>query len=116
MRIDEAHLVDALHDEVILAGHEALEDVEHAIGEVLGELGRAAEVENDDARLTFGTLLDEEVPGVRVGVEEPVDEELLVEDFGQLRRDGVRIEIEQIGMLSNPVVRGKAGLKNGASL
>lgn len=30
--------------------------------------------------------------------------------------DIVRIEIEQIGMLSNPVVRGKAGLKNGASL
>ncbi len=38
--------------------------------------------------------LDEEVPGVRIGMEEAIDEERLVEGLHELGRDGVRIEAE----------------------
>ena len=85
-----------LHDEVVLAGHQALQDVEHAVGEVRAQLGRRAEIEHDDARLALGPLLHEEVSGVRIGVEEPIDEQLLVEHLDQLGRDVVRIEIERV--------------------
>ena len=43
------------------------------------QLGRRAEIEHDDPDLAVGPALHEEVSGVRIGVEEPIDEQLLVE-------------------------------------
>jgi hypothetical protein len=76
----------------VVAAHHAGEHVEHSVHEVFAHLGGGAEVEHHDARLSLGPALHEEVPRVRVGVEEHVEEQLLVENLHQLRGDVVRIE------------------------
>ena len=91
---DESHLAKTLEDQIAVLGEDALQDVERAVDEHFAHFADGAEVEHHQARPVTIALarLHEEVPRVRIGVEEAVDEELLVERLDETRGDLDAIE------------------------
>ncbi len=78
-----------LHDEGVVLLEEALQHVDHAVDDRLPGTSLTAPKSSTTMRgvASGRPRIDEEVPRVRIGVEEAVDEELLVEGLDQARRD-----------------------------
>src|SRR5215510_12175040 len=92
---DEAHLLHRADDAVGVAGQRALEQLDHALADVAGDLGDGAEVEKHDGRrLAVDAGPDDQVPGVRVGVVDTVGEDLLAVDLDDLARELAAVEPE----------------------
>ena len=85
----EAEVAERDGHRVDVAADQRGEETDDARAEALGELLGEAEVEEHDAR-ALG--LDEQVAGVRIGVEEAVGEDLLGEDVDERVRHPRRVD------------------------
>src|SRR5262249_52533092 len=99
---DESHLLHRVDDAARIAHQRALDQLDDAGAHVARDLGDRPEVEEDDRRwacwwtLTVGARPDEQVSGVRVGVIDPIGEDLLAVDLDDLARELAAIEPERL--------------------
>ena len=87
---EEAHLAQRLDQAIGVAADHALEELGDALAHLRRELRDRAEIEQDE----LAVRVDQDVPGVRIGVIDAVDEDHLAVDAHDLLRELLAIDAQ----------------------